>query len=82
MEIQSDALKNLSDAVRQALTECPVPDVLFTLTEAFAGLSVELGRGRNGSTLSPKIEVNFVHQGGRISGPHSGKEVTSEPLRP
>jgi hypothetical protein len=54
---QHSAMENLGAAIRRALDEAPVSDVLSLLTGAFVALTVELVR-RQGHDVSQKIEVN------------------------
>jgi len=51
------ALENLGDAIRRALDEEPVADVLSVLTGAFVSLTVELVR-RQGHDVNQKIEID------------------------
>lgn len=54
---EDGALENLGNAIRRALDEEPVADVLSVLTGAFVSLTVELVR-RQGHDVSQKIEID------------------------
>lgn len=54
---QPSALDRLGDAIRQALAEAPVADVLSLLTGAFVGLTLEVIR-REGHDADREIKVD------------------------
>jgi hypothetical protein len=51
------AIDKIDEAIRQALAEAPVADVLAVLTGAFVGLTVELVR-REGHDVNKEIKVD------------------------
>lgn len=54
---QNSAIEKLGDAIRQALDDAPVADVLSVLTGAFVALTVEVVR-RQGHDVNKKIEID------------------------
>ncbi len=54
---QPDPLDKLGDAIKQALDEAPVSDVLSILTGAFVGLTLEVVR-RQGHDVNKEIKVD------------------------
>jgi len=55
------AIKNLEEAIEQALEEEPVADVLSVLTASFVALTVEVVR-RQGLDVSKEIKIDGGEQ--------------------